>query len=643
MPNKRKKKSKLEPPNKKVIILLNDDTKVIDEVKRFLLENFKSVEEIDWNNDPSSWLNKKDINGNTPLFIACQLENSIAIDIFRLYPDAITEQQKWAGCKNPFHVACFHNYNVTLLQQIKKKDKNNLIHEIDSNGRTPLFYAKTRHLKWLKREGRVEVNLKDNDGQTAFHYNCAQLNFDYCNKIMKGYSYIETNEIDDYGYNPFVTLVMAMFEDIKNFNEDQWNDLSDLLSYFNKDCPDAINHRLENNKNILHFICKHYKQSEEFQSCFIKKIIRHAKHLVNECDAEGLTPIHLACHYEADFIKILSDTIYGDYGNQNIITNKYICINEKDCHGKTAFHHACEIHNYTAFSNLIKFKYIDIDLIYIMGNTALHAIFVTNDCYCPDSVMMIKKILKLSPYMVYQRNSLNSTALDMLNEDNNESSIYQRNYDTTIEIDENVRREIIEILNNAFQATLNKPNDDGNTAFHFACEPKSDTECDHIEKLLHNPNLLLNVRNNKGRTPFHDACFYSYSVLVQKLIQHPGININITDYGGENALHHIIQGYIKKIKPRDNDHCLETIHCLLKTSPFLVNIKNSAYETPLDYVRLMNKDRGGLIFPKINGKQRKIYCQNIDRKFWATLLTTLEHYQHQARLVIFNYLMENNN
>ena len=120
----------------------------------------------------------------------------------------------------------------------------------------------------------------------------------------------------------------------------------------------------------------------------------------------------------------------------------------------------------------------------------------------------------------------------------------------------------------------------------------------------------------------------------------PEININITDKGGENALHHVIQGYIKN--PR-NDDCLETIHIFFKTTPFLVNMKNSAFETPLHYVRLMNKDRGGLICIKMNGKDRKIYCQGIDRIFWATLLTTLEHYQKQARLDIFNYFMETNN
>ena len=52
-----------------------------------------------------------------------------------------------------------------------------------------------------------------------------------------------------------------------------------------------------------------------------------------------------------------------------------------------------------------------------------------------------------------------------------------------------------------------------------------------------------------------------------------------------------------------------------KKTPFLVNMKNNAFETPLHYVRLMNKDRGGLIWIMMNGKKRKIDCQGIDRKF----------------------------
>ena len=72
-------------------------------------------------------------------------------------------------------------------------------------------------------------------------------------------------------------------------------------------------------------------------------------------------------------------------------------------------------------------------------------------------------------------------------------------------------------------------------------------------------------------------------------------------------------------------------------------MQNSAFETPLHFVRSMNKDRGGLIWTMMNSKERKINCHGINRKFWATLLTNLEHYQKQARLDIFNYFMETNN
>jgi ankyrin repeat protein len=184
------------------------------------------------------------------------------------------------------------------------------------------------------------------------------------------------------------------------------------------------------------------------------------------------------------------------------------------------------------------------------------------------------------------------------------------------------------------------PDDNGNTPFHFAVIPRPEFEYFQVNNLLPELDLKKNIRNFKGRTAFHDACFYYNPWVVSKLMSFSDIDINITDHGGENALHHIIQGYIKN--PR-NDDCLKAIHLLLKKTPFLVNMKNSAFETPLHYVRLMNKDRGGMIWIMMNGKERKIDCRGIDRKFWATLLTTLEHYQKQARLDIFNYFIKSNN
>jgi ankyrin repeat protein len=221
-------------------------------------------------------------------------------------------------------------------------------------------------------------------------------------------------------------------------------------------------------------------------------------------------------------------------------------------------------------------------------------------------------------------NSSNVTAIDVMN-----TQIFQSN--------NNIIVEISQILNNAYTGTLNKQNHEGNTPLHFACVRRHYAECNLVKKLLEQPNLLLNVRNNKGRTPFHDACFHSYPWLVRTLTEHPGVNINMIDDGGENALHHIIQGYIRN---PINDPCLETIHYLLKSNPFLV-IQNNPYgESPLDYVYKWNINRGGHQMLSMNGKFQGYHCQTLDREFWKILQTTLEYYRTEARLRMVNYFME---
>ena len=637
-----------------------DDKK--EAIKAFLINHFNNKEIIDYSKDPIEWLNKKDENGNNPLFVACQLDNCIAIDIFKVYPDAIKQQSDWSGHRNPFHVACFNSTFIPLLRLIRK-EANTLIHEIDSDGRTPLFFAQPKLFKWLRREAKVNFNIQDSYGQTAFHYNCIQLNYGYCDQLLKvdGIQ-IDVNLLDKNGNNPLFSLIIKMINESKIMNKEHWDRAISIISIINNKNYQAKYHALENNENLLHYICKNYDKHGQIPNNITKSIINNFISLINKGDINGITPVHLACQCKHDFVKNLLESPYSSnriyysgrtalhqalygtpYGQDtNNEMNKNIFINQTDNSGRTALNHACEFHNYDAFINIIKFKELNLNLVDEGQNTALHAIVANNERYCEKSILMIKHLLKTSPHMIYQINGSFDTAISIINKLIN--PIVQPHINIAPINDQpqpniNIGLKIMKILKDAHTESINTPDDKGNTPFHFACKPRPGFELIQITHLLAEPTLEKNVRNIKGRTAFHDACFYSTPWLISRLMNLPEININITDKGGENALHHVIQGYIKN--PR-NDDCLETIHILLRTTPFLVNMKNSAFETPLHYVRLMNKDRGGLICIKMNGKDRKIYCQGIDRRFWATLLTTLEHYQKQARLDIFNYFMEIN-
>ena len=634
-----------------------DDKK--EAIKAFLINHFNIEEEFDFNKDPIEWLNRKDVNGNTPLFIACQLDNCIAVDIFLTYPEAIKQQPGWSGHKNPFHVACCQSSYIPTLRLMRKED-NTLIHEIDSDGRTPLFFAKPKIFKWLRREAKVDFNIKDNYGQTAFHYNSTQLNAKYCEELLKVEDkhcdllltvddvQIDVNLLDNKGNNPLFSLILKMINESGLFNKECWDRAISLISTINcKNC-EAKYYVLENNENLLHYICKNYDKLGQIPNNITKSLINSFISLINKGDINGLTPVHLACQYNHDFVKNLLDhnnrgrsalynVLYGTpYGQDtNNGMNRNVYINQIDNSGKTALYHACAWHNYNAFMNIIKYKHLNLNLVDVGQNTALHAIVANNERYCDNTLLMINYLLEKSPYMIYQINGKFNTPICIINK-----LLKQPINDPILHSNRSIGLEILQILRDAHTKWINKPDEKGNTPFHFAIIPRPEFEYFQVNNLLPELDLKKNIRNFKGRTAFHDACFYYNPWVVSKLMSFSDIDINITDNGGENALHHIIQGYIKN--PR-NDDCITTIHYLLKKSPFLVNMKNSAFETPLHYVYLMNKDRGGLIWIMMNGKKRKIDCQGIDRKFWATLLATLEHYQKQARLIIFNYFMENNN
>ena len=72
--------------------------------------------------------------------------------------------------------------------------------------------------------------------------------------------------------------------------------------------PEAKDHVLENNKNILHFICENYEKHAQIQHAITRSIIIRFDSHINKGDIDGLTPVHLACQFQHDFIKTLLES-----------------------------------------------------------------------------------------------------------------------------------------------------------------------------------------------------------------------------------------------------------------------------------------------------------------------------------------------
>ena len=351
--------------------------------------------------------------------------------------------------------------------------------------------------------------------------------------------------------------------------------LGSLISTINCKNHEAKYYVLENNENLLQYICKNYDKLGQIPNNITKSLINSFISLINKGDINGLTPVHLACQYNHDFVKNLLDhnnrgrstlynVLYGTpYGQDtNNGMNKNVYINQIDNSGKTALYHACAWHNYNAFMNIIKYKRLNLNLVDVDQNTALHAIVANNERYCDNTLLMINYLLEKSPYIIYQINGKYDTPICIINK-----LLKEPSNDKILQPDRSIGFEILQILRDAHTKWINKPDDKGNTPFHFAIIPRPEFEYFQVNNLLPELDLKKNIRNFKGRTAFHDACFYYNPWVVSKLMSFSDIDINITDRGGENALHHIIQSYIKN--PR-NDDCLKTIHFLLKKNHFLL-------------------------------------------------------------------------
>ena len=341
-------------------------------------------------------------------------------------------------------------------------------------------------------------------------------------------------------------------------------------------------------------------------------MINNLKPLLNKGDNDGKTPLHLSCYFEHDFTKLL--------------VKQRLLINQKDNNNKTAFYYACYWHNYNAVSSLIKYKDLDIESVDDNENTALHGLVSNIEEYGNHSASIVSYILAKSSYMIYKLNKEKKTAIDIM-----ETDIYRPNFPNQENV-ESVRC----ILNNVYSATINKQNDEGNTPLHLLCKYRA--ECNIVTKLLSDPNILVNVRNEKGRTPFHGACYHCNPCMVNRLNEHPKINIHMVDINGENALHHLLQGYFKH---QDNEACKLTIELLLKINPFFVIKENKHGETPLYYITKFNRNN---VIPDLhlNGKWRPYISPGTNREVWKFLLTTIQNCHLEALLQIKNYLMQLN-
>jgi ankyrin repeat protein len=339
-----------------------------------------------------------------------------------------------------------------------------------------------------------------------------------------------------------------------------------------------------------------------------------ASHLLNEKDSYGKTALCYAC--KKDQYEVV----------QWLLTNCTVNVNHVDHYGTSAMRSCCHLLSYRSLELLINEPNTCISMYQSIFDTFYFSVstkFISDLSSVHYLLSLLLKKISLPTV-----NSLNTRQYNLIHAHVCGHWLYFDAFHF--------------LMSNGYECLINQQDLEGNTPLHYACRAMNNVHIasNHIIKLNEQPSLLHNIKNDKGRTPLHHACFNLYSWSVAYLLESPCIDVNLTDNGGENALHHIIQGYINNA--HSTESCKTTVHFLLSKNPFLVRQKNNFGETAYDYACRWSKIVNVRDMVPMNGRLRQFLCMEYDRKFWNDLITILESYKHVARYYMFDYLIKNN-
>jgi ankyrin repeat protein len=350
----------------------------------------------------------------------------------------------------------------------------------------------------------------------------------------------------------------------------------------------------------------------------INALMQGAVFLTHEQDRRGSTALHDACrHNQVELVK-------------EMLSNQITNVNHQDNNGCTPFHICIQRQrrNTKIYEIFLNNEKVDFSLEDNNGHTTFDSYFTTISDGSIRFLSELNNLKKILAKLVQKVSPI------MLNTDKRKYNLihthvckYWFDFDA-----------FDFLLNNDDTAyMINQQDRLGNTPFHYSCSRPYGHNTDHYKRLIQQPSLLLNKRNDKGRTPFHSACYVMNPDIISDLIKN-GVNTELIDKQGENALHHIIQRLINRFC--DYSLFLEVIQILLTENPYLVNQKNNSNETPIDYAIKWDNIHPDETSTLMNNKPRRLYGPYC-KEFWSSLLGVLKQYQLLTRNHMYEYFMKN--
>ena len=422
-------------------------------------------------------------DGNTPLHIACmhgQVEFVRYLTEQYMCDPTLQNRSK----ELPLHYACQHSLEmVELVSDCDPESKT-------SDGVTPLHIAclhwKLDIVRYLIENKRCSPDAETSDGLTLLDYACGKTRYHY--EFSSNTSDLE--QVDE--------ATEAKTAVVKYLMNECDYDPANVLSLFVKACQ-------ENNLKIAKLLCTNTD-------------------IANSSDAEGNTPLHIACMYKClELVKFLTEErkcnhsvsnqagkyplhIACEHGSLEIVKLVSNCdINTQTTLGDTPLHMACK-HEETSLEImefLIKQKRCDQIIQNKDGELPLHIA-------CGQRSLEAVKLFSKCDFNA--KNKLGNTPLHIACRHN--------------------KVEVVRFLTEEWGCDQTIQNTDGELPLHIACTQRS------LEVVKLVSDCEVNIQTVKKQTPLHIACGYLQQIDIAHFLVHSkGADPSILDGSGQNYLH----------------------------------------------------------------------------------------------------------